>query len=187
MTEDIDDVPAIPPAPQSDVFGALLSLLHLIGNTDFYEGRLKELRKLERETARARIELVAEQAKHAEAVAKDRAEIEAEHSDLAKRQVAAERAEASLAETKERIAEFNRAQRRSEEARRYETLPNGGCRDWGPNGMYRDDAPRERSDPIYDQPRSASADETELEKVGPSSGTLTRSVPRPKRSMRRGV
>jgi hypothetical protein len=184
-TDTTDEQPAVPPA-QPDVFGALMQLLHLIGNASLYEGRLKELRKLERETARSRIELVSEQAKHAEAVAKELATIVAARDELVKRQTAAMAAEAKLAEAKERIAEFNRAQRSGEEARRFEQLPGGGVRDWGPNGIYRDDAPRARTDPVYDVPRSAAiADETEIEHVAPSASTLTRSVPKPRKSMRR--
>jgi hypothetical protein len=185
MTHDTtDEQPAVTPA-QPDVFGALMQLLHLIGNASLYEGRLKELRKLERETARARIELVSEQAKHAEATAKERADLAALGEAARKREVAAVTAENKLAETKERIADFHRAQQRGEDARRFETLPGGGARDWGPNGMYREDAPRPLDDPVYDQPRSASADETELEHVAPSASTLTRSVPKPRKSMRR--
>jgi hypothetical protein len=40
-------------------------------------------------------------------------------------------------------------------------------------------------EPLPPLPRPPDEHEMELEKVGPSTGTLTRSVPRPKRSMRR--
>jgi hypothetical protein len=184
-TDTADDATAVPPA-QPDAFAALSQLLYLIGNTAFFEARLKELRKLERETARARIELVSEQAKHAEAVAKDRAEVVALGEAARKREVAAVTAEEKLAEWKEKIVAFQYSQRGERDSRRYEPLPGGGARDWGEGGRWRDDAPRPLDDPVYDQPRSAAiADETELEHVAPTASTLTRSVPRPRKSMKR--
>jgi hypothetical protein len=180
-----DDVPAMTPA-QPDTFDALLSLLHLLGNVQLYEGRLKELRKLERETARARIELVSEQAKHAEAVAKDRAELAALGEAARAREVAAVTAERKLEAAREEIREFNRSESRGRDARRYEPLPSGtGARDWGEGGRWRDDAPRPLDDPHYDAARpSTASDEMVTEKV-PGPGNLHRSVPRPRKTLRR--
>jgi hypothetical protein len=189
MSDDDTDTPdatAVPPAQPFDAFTVVANLLALIADERGCQARLAELKAQidAAEKAMRKIEHVREA--HDRALARDRAEIAAERSDLAQRQVAAERAEASLAETKERIAEFNRAQRSGEEARRFEQLPGGGVRDWGPNGIYRDDAPRPLDDPHYDSPRpSAASDETELEHVAPSASTLTRSVPRPRKTQRR--
>jgi hypothetical protein len=179
MTDTPDEQIAAPPAQPFDAFTAVANLLALIADERGCQARLAELKAQidAAEKAMRKIEHVREA--HDRALARDRAEIAAERSDLAKRQVAAERAEASLAETKERIAEFHRAHHRGEEARRFEQLPGGGVRDWGPNGIYRDDAPRPLDDPHYDPPRpSAAADETETVPVAPAASTLTRSVPK---------
>jgi hypothetical protein len=186
-TDTPDDATAVPPA-QPDAFAALSQLLYLIGNTALFETRLKELRKLERETARARIELVSEQAKHAEAVAKDRAELAAEREELARSYTVVRAAEASLAEWKEKIIAFQYSQRGERDSIRYEPLPGGGLRDWGEGGRWRDDAPRPHDDPHYDaaRPSDASA-ETETVPVPGEGHTLTRSIPRPRKTMRRGA
>jgi hypothetical protein len=185
---DAADVPAVPPAPPFDSFAAVMALVQLAVDERAVQNRLAELKATEDRVAKELRKLEHVREGHDRAVARDRAEIAAERSDLAKRQVAAERAEASLAETKERIAEFHRAQQRGEEARRFEQLPGGGVRDWGPGGIWRDDAPRERTDPIYDAARpSAASGETDTVKVPGAGHTLTRSIPKPRRSMRRGA
>jgi hypothetical protein len=182
-----DDTPdtetAVPPAQQFDAFATVMALVQLAVNPREMQGRLAELRATEDRVEKELRKLEHVREGHDRAVARDRAEIAAERADLAKRQVAASLAEASLAETKERIARFHRAHHRGEEARRFEQLPGGGVRDWGPGGIWRDE-PRGR-DPHFDQaPSTTAPDETVTERVGGAGSTLTRSVPW-RRSMRR--
>jgi hypothetical protein len=184
-TDDIDEQPAVPPTPPFDAFTAVANLLALIADERGCQARICELKAQidAAEKAMRKLEIV--RASHDKAIAKDRAEIAAERSDLVKRQTAAMAAEAKLAEWKEKIVAFQYSQRGERDTRRYEPLPGGGSRDWGPDGMYRDDAPRPLDDPHYDPSPSAAAAETETVLVPGEGHSLTRSIPRPRKSMRR--
>jgi septal ring factor EnvC (AmiA/AmiB activator) len=98
ITDDDTDTPdatAVPPAPEERAFELLAALIALIVDPKAVEARLSELRKEVRRIARARIELSQEQSRHAEAVRRDRAEIEALRAELTEREQALRRGEPS--------------------------------------------------------------------------------------------
>jgi hypothetical protein len=86
-------------------------------------------------------------------------------------------AEAGLEEWKVRIAEFRRAHPNAGIDTHLEPLGGGagGVRDWAPS-------------PYYDRPTAAPTDEetTEVERVPGAGHSLSRSVPRPRKPIRRG-
>jgi hypothetical protein len=168
--DDTTDVPAVPPVPEERAFEQLTALTALVVDPEAVKNRLSELRKEVRQIARARIELSQEASRHAEAVRRDRAEIEASRAELAERERAVAQGEASVA------ARLEVLWKPPSPYARLEMLPGGGAR-----------APEEPPSRAGGRQSTAADDETELERVGPSSGTLTRSVPRPRKTMRRGA
>jgi hypothetical protein len=182
-TTDTPDATAVPPA-QPDVFGALMQLLHLIGNASTFESRLQQLRRAQAEVekagrllARERLAAVAEQTKARE-------EIDALRKAAETRQAAAEAAEGKLEAVRAEIAAFRRERDFRRDIGRYEEFPGGMQREFVP-GQPRGD---ERDDPLYARPARPAEDESELVPV-PGYGqahTLTQSLPKPRRSMRRG-
>jgi len=182
-TTDDTDATAVPPAPR-DSFAAAMALIELAINPRELQGRLADLKATEDRVAKELRRLELARQSHERAIAKDRAEIQEERAALARRLVAVEAAERGLEADKARLAAF----RQGEDRRRLEMLPGGtGARDWGPNGMYRDDAPPDRSsDPHFGrQAITPPAETTELERVPGAGHTLSRSIPKPRRTMRR--
>jgi hypothetical protein len=176
--DDTDDTPAATDTPAApapvDNFANLMELLKLVNDAKAVEARLSELGRESRRIARARIELSQEASRHAEAVRRERAEIEAERKSLAEREKALRQGEAGL---EARLEILSRP-----------PDPNARLRHF-PGGMAAepdDEPPSRASDPHFGRhSATASDDEVVTEKVGPAGSTLTRSipVPRPRKSM----
>jgi hypothetical protein len=176
-TDTPDDATAVPPPPEERAFEQLTALIALIVDPEAVKSRFAELGRESRRVARARIELSQEASRHAEAVRRERAEIEAERKSLAEREKALRQGEAGL---EARLEILSRP-----------PDPNARLRHF-PGGMAAepdDEPPSRASDPHFGRPSTTASDDemVMLEKVGPSTGTLTRSVPvpKPRRSLRK--
>jgi hypothetical protein len=174
MDDDTTDVPTAPPPPEERAFSAVLNLLSAVTDAEAVKNRLEQLRTAESATAKAqrqlnrsRIEAVAEATKAKEELEAERKELAAREKELMQREV---QVEAML------------------EALRRGPSPDARLRHF-PGGMTAepDDEPPSRArDPHFGRQSVTAADEgMVVEKVGPSTGTLTRSVPR--KSTRRGT
>jgi hypothetical protein len=140
-------------------------LIRLIVSAPDCETRLAALRKEGREVARARLELVTEHAR----LADERKAFERERAELDKREQALESGEYRIRTEQELLA------RPSSPYARLRHFPGGMTAE-------PDD------EPLPPLPRPPEA-ETELvtERVEGTAHTLSRSVPRPRKSMRRGI
>jgi hypothetical protein len=179
--ETTDDIPAAAepaaPPPEERAFEQLTALIALITDAEAVKSRLAELGRESRRIARARIELSQEASRHAEAVRRERAEIEAERKSLAEREKALRRGEVSL---EARLEILSRP-----------PDPNARLRHF-PGGMAAepdDEPPSRASDPHFGRHSTASDASAETETVPvPGEGhTLTRTIPRPRKTMRRGA
>jgi hypothetical protein len=174
VTNDTTEAPAAAepaaPAPEERAFEQLTALIALITDAEAVKSRLAELRKLSRELARARLKFGREESAHTEVVRRDREALEVERKELAEREHWLARREAQV------------------EAQLRPPNPHARPRHF-PGGMTAepdDDIPTRASDPHFGRQSVTAADEgMVLEKVGPSTGTLTRSVPRPRKTLRR--
>jgi hypothetical protein len=147
-------------------------LIRLVVDAPGCEVRLAALRKEAREIMRTHTELVSEQAR----LADDRRALGLERKALVKDKEDLLKSQAEVAY----MHEFY-CKRGVPPAARLRQFPNGmvAAADHEP--------PDRRLDPVYGARAREEPVEMVTERVGPSSGTLTRSVPRPKRSMRRGA
>jgi hypothetical protein len=148
-------------------------LIRLVVDAPACEARLAALRKEGREVARARLELVTEHARLADERRAFEAEYEAKRAELAEREreVVALAAELAIHQHPYRDP-YGRLERLSDTCTRE---PD-------------DELPSRRSDPHFGQ-QSATVGDDELvtERVEGTAHTLSRSVPKPRRSMRRGA
>jgi hypothetical protein len=184
-TPDTDDATAVPPA-QPFTFEVLLPLIlqfeearlqfaAMIRNDELYEARLKEFRKSQAAAEKAIRELTRREHAFNTEMTKEREAFAQKQAELAER----ERNVAALAAE---LAIHGRAFH--DPYGRLEKLPGGGSRE--PD----DEVPRRRDDPHYGRPSADAADdEMEIESAPnrPAGSNLTRSMPRPRKSMRRGV
>jgi hypothetical protein len=186
---DDTDATAVPPA-QPDAFSAVMRLVELVLDPREFAGKLAEFKATTQEAEKALKRLENARSSHDRAIARDREEIAKERAEVASHWQTVQAEKAGLEEWKVKIAEFRREHPNAGiDSHRYEALPGGGVRDFGPGGRWREDSARPLDDPVYDTRPSAPADEmmTEVEKVPGSGHTLSRSVPRRNKSMRRGV
>jgi len=184
-TDDTDTVPTTAPAPPTDAFRDAMLLLAIAVDPKASLERLKELQLEMSRVEKALARLAEAEKRHEDTNAKRIARALAAERAARERVAAAEAAEAQLEGEREKIAAFKRKQNARRDFGRYQEFPGGMVRELVP-GQPRGD---ERDvDPIYGRHATpAAAEEYETERVGPSTGTLTRSVPRPRRSMRRGA
>jgi len=170
-TPDIDQaVPAVPPAIAVDNFAVLLELLKLVNDSAATERRISALRAQEKQLDRAKIELVQEQSRLGDAKRELERAREQARKEFDERERVVRMGEDMLAART----------RPADPHARLERLPSGGAHE-------PDEPPAPRSaDPHFGR-RSATAadDETETVPVGPKGSTLTRTIPRPRRTMRR--
>lgn len=149
-------------------FDAVDRLIALILDPQKAQAHLSELGKLSHAISRARLELGNEASKHSETVRRDRQALDERAKELAARELAVRQGEASV-EAKLRVLS-------------QPPSPDSRLRQF-PNGMTAE--PDEPPAPRHLDPHFGRSEETVLERVAPTASTLTRSVPKPRRSMRR--
>ena len=167
----------------SDDFKAALTLLQMAVDAAATKERLNELRAATADARQAQSDLAAARAEHDAAVARDRAEIEAERTAIAERWAEVRRQSAALDADRARIREFSETY----QARSTEVFAGGLVRDWGsPEARSADLAVKTIADDPYYAPVAPGPgrDEEPITEPVPNTPpgvTLTRTRPRNRR------